>query len=290
MTNKEQEDYWRKYAKQNAKMEKLAVYIMLLAFRRGYRDVIQSLQTVGVIETLAILDSLINRNLINDAYKKIYMQVGEKQKVWADRDVIIRLVKPKPILGSVAPSFGIGFENPQWLARLKQIVNNIDTIERVNSVRSTIAADMRRSISNSAQRNVSIRKITADLRKDFPDLSYRRAETIARTEVTYISNIAQEQSAMELGIDLKKVWIRTLDSRTRDTHVNAPRNPIDSDQPFIVGGKKMMRPGDPAGGIKEIINCRCVVSYVPADDYEDLLDDEGNFQSEPIGGANNIFY
>lgn len=290
MTNAEQEAYWRKYAQQNAKMEKLAVYIMLLAFRRGYREVIHSLKTIGVIETLAILDTIINRTLINDAYKKIYMQVGEKQKVWADRDVLIRLVKPKLQPGGIEPSFGIGFENPQWLARLKQITNNIDTIERVNSVRSTIANDMRQSISRSAQRNVSIRKITADLRSDFPDLSYRRAETIARTEVTYISNIAQEQSAYELDIDLKKVWIRTLDSRTRDTHVNAPRKPIDANEPFIVGGKKMMRPGDPAGGIKEIINCRCVVSYVPADDYEDLLDDEGNFRSEPIGGANNINY
>lgn len=287
MTDEQQRQYWRKYARQNAKMERLAYYLMLWTFRDGFSNVINSITTVGIIETLASMEQLISRSMINAAYGKIYAQVGEKQKVWADRDILIRLVRPRAVLSNVpAPplqaEFGVGFYNAQWLARLRNISNNIDTIERVASVHSTICKDMRRSIANAQQEVVSTRKVIARLRRDFPELSARRAEVIARTEVTYISNIAQEEAAMETGLDLMKVWIRTLDTRTRDTHRNAPRKPIKADEKFVVGGKKMTKPGDPAGGMAEICNCRCVVSYLPADDFEDLLDEQGDFQREPV--------
>lgn len=294
MTEQQQIDYWRKYAKQNAKMERLAYVVMMRAFRKISADILQSITDNGVDYTLANIDALVPRSAINNAYQEIYIRVGVAHKKWTDVDVkerflqkkeeraprspfsFLRTNRPEPV--QVEGNIELGFFNAQWLARLKQIVENIDVIERVNSVRHTIADRFRKSISNAQQEFVTITKIKARLRQDFKELTPKSAERIARTEVTYINNIAAEQSAVETGLDLVKTWIRTLDSRTRDAHRNVSRKPIKSTEKFKVGGKDMDKPGDPNGGLDNIINCRCSVAYLPADDYEDLLDDDGNFQ------------
>ncbi|MGA9651888.1 phage minor head protein [Pedobacter sp.] len=292
MTIKEQEDYWRKYAKQNTKMERLAYYVMLWAFRDAVYPVINSLESVGVQQTLDTLDGLFERKAIQIAYGKLYLAVGEKHKQWTDSDTRSRFTRkkdlifkdeeddkynrrPKPSILTQTPvetNFGIGFYNPVWLARLKQIVNNIDVAERITSVTDTIKKDIRKSLQQAQQEFVSIRKITARLRRDLGIFSRRRAEVIARTEVTYIANEAAEQSAyevaQEVGIKLKKIWIHTRDSRTRDSHRAVSSKPIDSNEAFRVGGKLMQKPGDPAGGASQVINCRCAIAYIPADDTE----------------------
>jgi len=288
VTESEQIAYWRKYAKQNAKMERLAYRIMLRAINDGLSSVYQSVLDFGPEVTLFNLDALFTRKVIQKAYEQLYYEVGVRHKKWADADVKARFPRkkeeddrirrrPNPAVAGIESNFGVGFFNPAWLARLKQIVNDIETIERVNSVKSTITKAIRKSISSAQQEYISIRKIIARVKSDFTNISHVSAERIARTEVTYISNIAAEQSANETGLDLVKAWVRTMDHRTRDTHVKAPRSPIKSTDKFLVGGKKMDKPGDPAGGLKEIINCRCVVAYFPADDYEDLLNDQGEF-------------
>ncbi len=292
MTNKEQEAYWRKYAKQNAKMERVAFYIMLRAISDGLKPIIASLERVGAAETLATIDGLFERRIIEKAYERIYITVGTKHKVWTDQDVRQRIVnkkslllkededdkfrrRPIPVNVSGTPldsQFGIGFFNAEWLQRLKRIVTNIDVAQRVTGVTETIRKEIKRSLSQAQQEFVSIRKITARLRRDLGIFSRKRAEVIARTEVTYVANVAAEQSAEELaksvGIDLKKIWIHTRDSRTRDSHRSVSTKPINSNEKFMVGGVGMMRPGDPAGGASQTINCRCSVAYLPADDTE----------------------
>lgn len=85
-----------------------------------------------------------------------------------------------------------------------------------------------------------------------------RAETITRTELIRVFNMAhQEQASTVPG--LQKRWLATLDNRTRETHVQAHLdyfdNPIPVDQPFIVGGESLMYPGDPSGSAEETVNC-----------------------------------
>jgi hypothetical protein len=305
MTEREKHLYWLNYAKQNAKMERLARLIMARAISSSLRPVIASLESNGLEYTISMLDSIFPKLLIQEAYSEIYLQVGQKQKAWADADVKSRFGKKAQVLElltkdeeddryhrrpipqpQVTPTFGIGFENPLWLARLRNLITGSEVGQRVTSVTKTIGNRIKQSLLESSQQFVSMRKTIAKLRRDVDDPYVRsRAELIARTEVTYVSNLAQEQAATEIaaevGIDLMKVWIRTIDNRTRDTHYNAPREAIKADEKFKIGGKKMDKPGDPAGGLREVINCRCVVSYLPADDHEDLLDADGNFQEVP---------
>lgn len=98
-----------------------------------------------------------------------------------------------------------------------------------------------------------------------------RAETVVRTEMTRIYNLAnnsQQQQAAEVIPGLLKRWIATPRGNTRASHLEAHMiysdNPIPVDEPFIVGGEPLMYPGDPAGSAAETINCRCTsITVVP---------------------------
>lgn len=294
MTEEEQRLYWLKYAKQNAKMERLAYGIVLDLFRDRLSAIYAYLEVYGLEATRDQLDILFTKLHVQDMYTKLYMQVGTRQKEWADADVRARFPKRKALLfkdeeddrvrrrpnpvsiPDITPTFGVGFFNDQWLARLRNLYTGSEVGKRVTSVTKTIKNKIRESLTESSQTFVSISKTITKLKRDVGGIFARqRAELIARTEVTYVNNLAAEQSAKEtaqsVGIDLVKVWIRTLDDRTRDAHRNVTKRPIKANEKFLVGGKKMDKPGDPAGGLANICQCRCVVSYLPADDYEDLF-------------------
>lgn len=72
----------------------------------------------------------------------------------------------------------------------------------------------------------------------------------------------------EVSPKLKKSWLDLRDDRTRETHLIAGRryqeSPIPITETFIVGGFRMMTPGDTSLGapIREIANCRCSARYL----------------------------
>jgi hypothetical protein len=93
-----------------------------------------------------------------------------------------------------------------------------------------------------------------------------RGENISRTEA--LSALSQGQNTAiqqaidtsELDAETMKFWDSSGDSRTRPDHVAAENNYPDGipfDQSFNVGGTMMRWPRDPAGGAKNVINCRC---------------------------------
>lgn len=67
---------------------------------------------------------------------------------------------------------------------------------------------------------------------------------------------------------LKKSWLDMRDKRVRATHLDAGRRygsaSIPVNEAFIVGGSRMMYPGDTSLGapIREIANCRCSAQYI----------------------------
>lgn len=69
------------------------------------------------------------------------------------------------------------------------------------------------------------------------------------------------EDAQEMGINLKKVWLATLDERTRDSHAEMDGVEVDVDEPFDVNGSDLMFPADPNGDPSEVYNCRCTMIY-----------------------------
>jgi len=93
-----------------------------------------------------------------------------------------------------------------------------------------------------------------------------RAAAIARTETHNAAMFASINTAKKIGADvglnLFKRWIPVQDGRTRDIHIAmSGSKAISMDAKFVVGGARMDRPGDPAGGARNVINCRCALVY-----------------------------
>ena len=90
-----------------------------------------------------------------------------------------------------------------------------------------------------------------------------RGEAIARTETLSALNSAHEeamQQAIDTGEvapqDIRKVWVATKDSRTRDSHRRIDGDSVGVNERFANG---LRYPGDKSGPTKETINCRCTM-------------------------------
>ncbi|WP_339171470.1 phage portal protein [Anoxybacillus sp. FSL W8-1294] len=88
-----------------------------------------------------------------------------------------------------------------------------------------------------------------------------RSMVIARTEVISASNAGSRYAAKQTGLQLEKEWVATADKRTRKSHKKADGQRRGIDEPYEVGGHKLMYPGDPSGPAEEVIQCRCTEVY-----------------------------
>lgn len=104
----------------------------------------------------------------------------------------------------------------------------------------------------------SIRDLTKRI-QSVVDRSSNDCIRIARTETTRAENqgrIIGIDEAIGAGLDVKKQWISSVDSRTRDTHRSCHLEIVAKDDTFSNG---LEFPGDPRGGAREVCNCRCSV-------------------------------
>jgi uncharacterized protein with gpF-like domain len=101
-----------------------------------------------------------------------------------------------------------------------------------------------------------------------------RAMTVARTETIGATNAGVFRGA-ELEAEQRgdvapfKQWISTEDNRTRPTHQAADQQRTLLREPFVVGGARLLFPGDPVGPAAEVINCRCSLLPVVLGDVID---------------------
>ena len=108
--------------------------------------------------------------------------------------------------------------------------------------------------------------------------------THARTAMTGAQNAGRQYQlgkAQDLGIKLKKEWMATLDSHTRDTHeiLDGQRVPIN--EPFEAGEYSIMYPGDPHAAPAMVYNCRCTM-VADVEDYPAEYNRYDNIEGKPI--------
>lgn len=111
------------------------------------------------------------------------------------------------------------------------------------------------------ENNLTIDEMVDIILLEFENLSEYRAERIVRTEIIRASNLGEYLGAKATGLNIEKTWLTFVDNRTRDSHIAVNGEKRHIDLSFTVGGKPMQYPGDPSGGAKETINCRCAVQY-----------------------------
>lgn len=147
---------------------------------------------------------------------------------------------------------------------------------RISSITSTNAVLFKRELTKilgqATQEGLGVEDITRliqkDLIKNISKQQIWQSRRIAQTEVLSAANKGQFVSAEKAGILMIKVWMTLLDSHTRDAHITADNQSRSMDSPFSVGGEFLQHPGDVNGSPENVINCRCAVDYVPAEDNE----------------------
>ena len=124
--------------------------------------------------------------------------------------------------------------------------------------------NIERSIDNSILMGKDMQGISFDLSYN---IVKRNKEEIEREVADYMygADSAGTLEAMERanaeGIGCLKLWIATLDRKTRDAHAELDGQTCRVDEPFEVQGYDIMYPRDPDAAPEMRCNCRCSLGW-----------------------------
>lgn len=132
---------------------------------------------------------------------------------------------------------------------------------------------MNSAITQGIVQGETITQIAKRIMDKTGESTYASAVRNARTAYTGAQNAGRMEGlhqAQRLGINVKKKWLATLDSRTRDAHADLDGQIRDVDEPFEVDGMEIDYPGDPTADPSLVYNCRCTLVYVYPDYPSDM--------------------
>ena len=124
-----------------------------------------------------------------------------------------------------------------------------------------IIRDLKRELGVAIIKGDSINNITKRVAKVTGKNSFN-SRRIARTETTRIQNSGRMNAIVygqDMGLELRKQWISTIDSHTRDRHLHLNLKIVPMDKEFETNLKY---PGDPNASAEQTINCRCTMVSV----------------------------
>ena len=183
------------------------------------------------------------KKAIKEVFQESYYRVAWTLETGAEVSLGFALLKPEAVEAAVL--------NP---------LDRITWPERVKDNARILNRQIREEITRGIIQGYSYDK-TAKAVKERMDIGATKALRIVQTE-THRAQSQGTQAAFEKaaakGLVYKRVWVATLDGRTRDRHRMLDGQKVDVDQPFEYGGMTAMYPG--GFGIPEMdINCRCTV-------------------------------
>lgn len=143
-----------------------------------------------------------------------------------------------------------------------------------------------RQVTQGIVQGESLDQIAKRLATNLSTQNYNHMRTFARTAMTGAQNAGREQSlknARDMGLNVVKQWMATLDSRTRDSHAMMDGETIK------VGDKwhhykfsnGLRYPGDPEGPAREVYNCRCTL-VGDLEDYPSEYERYDNIDGKPV--------
>ena len=108
---------------------------------------------------------------------------------------------------------------------------------------------------------VTINQIRDRIETVFDYSEKGRAGTIARTEAMSSHNAAKNETAKQTGATAN-MWLSSRDPKVRESHAAADGQRVKIGDLFNVGGEELEYPGDPSGSPENVINCRCIATYL----------------------------
>lgn len=117
-----------------------------------------------------------------------------------------------------------------------------------------------RSLKEGYEAGETIDELSDRLDK-LPAFDRNRSIRVARTETIAASNAGEFESYNQSDYVIGKQWLSSHDDRVRPDHAVANGQKRKVDEPFNIGGYKLMFPGDSSLGApaREVIHCRCTM-------------------------------
>lgn len=158
----------------------------------------------------------------------------------------------------------------QWLNG-SEFLQASSTTTKIVGVTAFTQRRIEAQVYNALKDGTPVPKFASQLRNDY-GFSLKRGMTIGRTEIVAASNAGSLLGAQASGVAASKVWLSTIDGRTRSFAVGKFDHIIMDGQKatelkgnFDVNGEPMQYPGDSSQGASpgNTINCRCTIIYEP---------------------------
>lgn len=161
------------------------------------------------------------------------------------------------------------------IAQFQSYIADIPTL-----VQRTVQAAMNRlpESADTDRARLTVRQTMNPASVEMRDLARDQGYQAAAVQNDAVLTAAKTDEDADV---LEKLWIATMDSRTRDTHFAADGQRAPLKGKFTVGGAELDRPGDPTGPAREVRNCRCRVGVLA---HDEVLPDEVDRHTERLAG------
>lgn len=180
------------------------------------------------------------------------------------QNAVLTHVRNTYLSGAARIAEYISYEDDQAIGEDQVTDYLAQASNRLRHVGDDVWQDVRAQIKLGLDTGETVEEIAERVR-NVAKLSLPRSRTIARTETHAAYEAGTLRQAIFVDPNATKTWLTTHDGTTRPSHAAADNQTVPVTQPFVVGGAKLMFPGDPLGGPHESINCRCSVAYEFAD-------------------------
>ena len=247
----EKGQYWIKFEKSRRTLEAWTARQFREAIRQSAKPILEARS----ISEMKAAD--VDIQPIRDAFVKVYQRVGRE---FASA-IYKNLTRKKNEL--------LFTSWDDWMERFALT----EAGTKIVGIGDTTLKRIRRVIDQGIKDELGTNEIARNIRSSSA-MSMRRAQTIARTEVIGASNAGAVLGADSTGLEYRKEWIASIDSRTRSfdngdeyDHIEMDGVIIDKNESFATptafGVELLKYPGDPDGSPGNIINCRCTVGFIP---------------------------
>ncbi|MCG2321541.1 minor capsid protein [Staphylococcus epidermidis] len=211
------------------------------------------------------LNKELNRigQMLSQDYKEVAKAIKQSQQ-----NVYIEKYMMSLFLYEVASQTSMNFDipTPQTIqTAIEQPIEFIKLVPTLQKHRDDTLKRIRMHITQGIMSGEGYSKIAKALRNDL-GMSKAQSVRVARTETGRALSQAGLDSAMvakDNGLDMKKRWYATKDTRTRDTHRHLDGTSVDIEDNFHSSGCVGPAPKLFVGvaSAKENINCRCKLLY-----------------------------
>lgn len=211
------------------------------------------------------LNKELNRigQMLSQDYREVAKAIKQSQQ-----NVYIEKYMMSLFLYEVASQTSMGFDIPTTQTiqtAIEQPIEFIKLVPTLQKHRDDTLKRIRMHITQGIMSGEGYSKIAKALRDDL-GMAKAQSVRVARTETGRALSQAGLDSAMvakDNGLDMKKRWYATKDTRTRDTHRHLDGTSVDIEDNFHSSGCVGPAPKLFVGvaSAKENINCRCKLLY-----------------------------